>query len=80
MHIVGIVRLLSCEREASAGVRILSGGDVEYVLSVAFVAGDKDVVKLDAFLQEKVAKEGMNFAFPLVAFVGKNYISAQPRR
>ena len=79
MHIVGIVRLLSRERETEAGVRILSGGDVEYVLSVAFVAGDKDVIKLDAFLADKVAKEGMNFAFPLVAFIGKNYIGAQPR-
>ena len=62
-----------------AGVRILSGGDIEYVLSVAFVAGDKDVIKLDAFLAEKVKKEGMQFAFPLVAFIGKNYISAVPR-
>ncbi|GMI05586.1 hypothetical protein TrVE_jg1082 [Triparma verrucosa] len=79
MHIVGVVRLLSREREAEAGIRILSGGDIEYVLSIAFVAGDKDVIKLDTFLLEKINSEGMQFAFPLVAFVGKNYMAAVPR-
>ncbi|GMH87968.1 hypothetical protein TL16_g11021, partial [Triparma laevis f. inornata] len=79
MHVVGVVRLLSREREAEAGIRILSGGDIEYVLSIAFVAGDKEVIKLDTFLLEKINSEGMQFAFPLVAFVGKNYMAAVPR-
>ena len=75
LHNVGIIRLLGGDE---AALRILAGVDVEYVLSVAFVASDKDVVKLDQFLQTKIASEGMQFAFPLVAFVGKNYLIATP--
>ena len=79
MHIVGVIRLLSRERETEAGIQILSGGDVDYFLSIAFVAGDKDVIKFDSFLTEKIKSDGMHFAFPLVSFIGKNYMNAIPR-
>lgn len=79
MHIVGAIRLLSRERETEAGIQILSGGDADYVLSIAFVAGDKDVIKFDSFLNDKIKSDGMHFAFPLVTFIGKNYTNAAPR-
>lgn len=79
IHIVGVIRLLSRERETEAGMQILSGGDVDYALSVAFVAGDRDVIKLDGFLSKKISAEGMHFAFPLCVFIGKNFMNATPR-
>jgi CCR4-NOT transcription complex subunit 1 len=76
LHNVGIIRLLGGDE---AALRILTGTDVEYILSVSFIASDKDVIKLDQFLKEKLTSDGMSFAFPLIAFIGKNYMIASSR-
>ena len=43
------------------------------------MAGDKDVIKFDSFLNEKIKSDGMHFAFSLVAYIGKSYMNAAPR-
>jgi len=74
MHITNILRLLP-----ESANKILGSRDFDFCVSVAFVAADKDFIKLNAWLQERISSVGMPFAFTLVAYISKTYAAATPR-
>lgn len=76
-HVVGITQLIP---ESVAGI-LNNTKDFEFSIGVAFVMADNDLIQLNTWLNERLSSSGgLMFCVSLVAYMGKYFTIAAPRK